>query len=101
MIRKNHTFVNTMQPNDGQVLIWGEGSSGALSYDPSCPIFQLGTLLYRPHTSWNTGRNALLREAIKCPRNYTYFIFMDGDVKLVESKDFGLNTGDPYRTFEG
>ena len=57
-------------------------------------------MLYRPKTTWTTGRNALLQEAIRCPRNYTYFIFMDGNAKIVESTDFGFNTGDPYLTFE-
>jgi hypothetical protein len=26
---------------------------------------------------------------------------MDGDAEIVEARDFGFNTGDPYRTFEG
>jgi hypothetical protein len=29
-----------------------------------------------------------------------YFVFLDGDLELVESHDYGRNTGDPYRTFE-
>ncbi|EKX48287.1 hypothetical protein GUITHDRAFT_105893 [Guillardia theta CCMP2712] len=31
---------------------------------------------------------------------YKYFIFMDGDVVLKESLDWGMNAGDPYTTFE-
>jgi hypothetical protein len=49
----------------------------------------------------NFRRNQLLQKALECPRNYTYFIFMDGDAEIVEARDFGFNTGDPYRTFEG
>ena len=52
-------------------------------------------------TFQNFRRNQLLQKALECPRNYTYFIFMDGDAEIVEARDFGFNTGDPYRTFEG
>ena len=87
--------------SDVIVLVWGEGTSGALCFDRACGAYQRGTLLYRPKTTWNTGRNQLLQTALECPRNYTYFIFMDGDAEIVEARDFGFNTGDPYRTFEG
>ena len=82
--------------SDVIVLVWGEGSGGALCYDLGSPVFRLGSLLYRPNTTWNTGRNEMLREALRCSRNYMYFVFMDGDAELVESRDFGYNTGDPY-----
>jgi hypothetical protein len=54
------------------------------------------------NTSWNEGRNALLARArttypAQLPQ---YLIFMDCDARLVEVRDFGSNTGDPYRTLE-
>jgi hypothetical protein len=29
-----------------------------------------------------------------------YYIFMDGDLELIEAANFGRNTGDPFQTFE-
>ena len=62
--------------SDVIVLIWGEGTSGALCYDPACPTYQLGTLLYRPTTTWNTGHvlksTLIVTLPSKCHRALTF-----------------------------
>ena len=77
--------------SDVIVLVWGEGAGGARCFNSTHPAYSRGTLLYQPHTSWNTGRNRLLQEALLCPRQYVYFIFMDGDAELVEARDYGFD----------
>uniref|UniRef100_A0A7S1IIN1 Glycosyl transferase 64 domain-containing protein n=1 Tax=Eutreptiella gymnastica TaxID=73025 RepID=A0A7S1IIN1_9EUGL len=43
---------------------------------------------YRPHTTWTSGRNHLWKRAIRLPRRYEYYIFMDDDVHLTTPKGF-------------
>ena len=54
------------------------------------------------NSSWNEGRNALLARARATYHRELplYLIFMDCDAQLVEVRNFGRNTGQPYRTFE-
>lgn len=54
------------------------------------------------NSSWNEGRNALLERAKATYQHQLplYLIFMDCDARLIEVRDFGHNTGQPYRTFE-
>ncbi len=35
-----------------------------------------------------------------CSGGYLYYIYTEDDAEMEEILDFGLNTGDPYRTFE-
>eukprot|EP00960_Hanusia_phi_P040479 754457-Hanusia_phi.AAC.4 len=81
------------ESSDIKVLVWGEHGNS-----------EQRDILFRPKTTWNTGRNELLQEAMYDERRrnqtYKYYIFMDGDVSLKESSEWGENTGDPYSTFE-
>jgi len=79
--------------SDCLTLVWGKGEVSR--HDPSD-----ANILFFEKSSWNTGRNKLLRAALAPPNDYTYLIFLDGDMELVEHRDYGLNTGNAYRTFE-
>lgn len=65
--------------------------------------------IFLPDSSWNEGRNRLLREARRRAQqrgaDYRYYIFLDDDCRLREdvelARQLGMPlTGNPFRTFE-
>ncbi|MBI5589296.1 MAG: hypothetical protein HY881_02315 [Deltaproteobacteria bacterium] len=61
--------------------------------------------IYYPQSTWNEGRNRLLKEAVSRNAEYLYYIFLDGDCLVKEDGELAraLNIklcGNPFRTFE-
>jgi hypothetical protein len=61
--------------------------------------------IFYPKSTWNEGRNRLLKEAITRNAGYLYYIFLDGDCIVKEDAELAeaLNVplcGNPFRTFE-
>ncbi|MDO9109388.1 MAG: hypothetical protein Q7U40_01925, partial [Desulfatirhabdiaceae bacterium] len=61
--------------------------------------------IYYPQSTWNEGRNRLLKEAVTRNAGYLYYIFLDGDCIVKEDAELArtLNVklcGNPFRTFE-
>jgi hypothetical protein len=61
--------------------------------------------VFYPNSTWNEGRNRLLKEALARSTGYLYYIFLDGDCIVKEDADLAraLNVplcGNPFRTFE-
>ncbi|MGB5983766.1 MAG: hypothetical protein WBG37_00560 [Desulfobacterales bacterium] len=65
--------------------------------------------LFYPGSSWNEGRNRLLKAALDHGRergeDYLYYIFMDDDCEVSEDRELARRlgielTGNPFRTFE-
>jgi hypothetical protein len=61
--------------------------------------------VFYPNSTWNEGRNRLLKEALARNTDYLYYIFLDGDCIVKEDTDLArmLNVplcGNPFRTFE-
>ena len=61
--------------------------------------------VYYPKSTWNEGRNRLLKEAVSRNAGYLYYIFLDGDCIVKEDTELAraLNMplcGNPFRTFE-
>lgn len=61
--------------------------------------------IYYPQSTWNEGRNRLLKEALARNADYLYYIFLDGDCIVKEDAELArsLNValcGNPFRTFE-
>jgi hypothetical protein len=59
-------------------------------------------IIYYPNSSWTQGRNRLFYEMhSRFPDvEFQYAVFMDDDAELEETVDFGMNTGNAWRTFE-
>ncbi len=78
--------------NDIILLTWKE------------PSDRNGAIFY-PQSTWNEGRNRLLKEALFRNAEYLYYIFLDGDCIVKEDAELArtLNVplcGNPFRTFE-
>ena len=78
--------------NDIILLTWKE------------PSDRNGAIFY-PQSTWNEGRNSLLKEALSRNAEYLYYIFLDGDCIVKEDAELArtLNIplcGNPFRTFE-
>lgn len=82
--------------NDSILLTWKK------------PSGQPDSIFY-PESSWNEGRNRLLKEAklraVQTGNDYLYYIFMDDDCQVEEDKELAASlaielTGNPFRTFE-
>jgi hypothetical protein len=63
----------------------------------------LDTTIFLPNSTWTTGRNKLREYALKLPKKYDYYIFLDEDVYLQNNMRFcdfeeSLNK---YRPFIG
>jgi len=75
-----------------------------LVYAPNAPVDEArrNTTFVLRNSTWNQGRNALLARAKSAYQGLLplYLVFMDCDAQLREVRDFGHNTGQPYRTFE-
>ena len=61
--------------------------------------------IFYPESTWNEGRNRLLKEATSRNAGYLYYIFLDGDCIVKEDSELArtLNIplcGNPFRTFE-
>ena len=61
--------------------------------------------IFYPQSTWNEGRNRLLKEAFSRKAEYLYYIFLDGDCLVKEDAELAraLNVplcGNPFRTFE-
>ncbi len=61
--------------------------------------------IFYPKSTWNEGRNRLLKEALSRNAQYRYYIFLDGDCIVKEDAELAqaLNVklcGNPFRTFE-
>jgi hypothetical protein len=61
--------------------------------------------IYYPQSTWNEGRNRLLKEAVSRHEDYRYYIFLDGDCIVKEDSELALALnvelcGNPFRTFE-
>jgi len=61
--------------------------------------------IFYPNSTWNEGRNRLLKEAVSRNAGYLYYIFLDGDCIVKEDPELAhaLNIplcGNPFRTFE-
>jgi hypothetical protein len=61
--------------------------------------------IFYPKSTWNEGRNRLLKEAVSRKIGYLYYIFLDGDCIVKEDPELAkaLNIelcGNPFRTFE-
>lgn len=61
--------------------------------------------VFYPDSTWNEGRNHLLKEALARNAGYLYYIFLDGDCIVKEDAELArtLNVplcGNPFRTFE-
>ena len=63
---------------------------------------EAGGILFYPNSSLVQGRNRLFHEIqIRFPDvEFQYAVFLDDDVELEEVKDYGMNTGNAWRTFE-
>ena len=73
--------------NDIILLTWKE------------PSDRKGAIFY-PKSTWNEGRNRLLKEALSRNAEYIYYIFLDGDCIVKEDAELAqaLNTPlDPAR----
>eukprot|EP00668_Euglena_longa_P030297 GGOE01037753.1.p1 GENE.GGOE01037753.1~~GGOE01037753.1.p1 ORF type:complete len:755 (+),score=188.66 GGOE01037753.1:78-2342(+) len=44
--------------------------------------------IHRPNTTWTSGRNVLWQLAVKRPRRYEYYVFLDDDVSISGTADF-------------
>ena len=79
--------------SDAIQVVWGVEPSGV--YEDT---------FYLPNSTCTEGRNYLLQRAYEKGeangKQYLYFIYTEDDAELEEIIDFGLNQGDPYRTFE-
>jgi hypothetical protein len=59
-------------------------------------------IVFFPNCSWAQGRNRLFEEMLRryADTEFEYAVFMDDDVELEELLDYGINTGNAWRTFE-
>ena len=59
-------------------------------------------VVFYPNSSWTQGRNRLFEEMhARYPGvEFQYAVFLDDDAELEEVGDFGMNTGNAWRTFE-
>jgi hypothetical protein len=64
--------------------------------------YETENILFYPNSTWTEGRNRLFREIqIRFPDvEFQYTVFLDDDVVLEEVEDYGMNTGNAWRTFE-
>lgn len=53
--------------------------------------------IFKPSTTWATGRNILVNTAMKRTTKYLYYIFMDDDIDLQMNSGRNIN---PWRLFE-
>jgi hypothetical protein len=87
--------VGHLKTSDSEViqLVWRGGEEERLSEED---------IVFYPNSSWTAGRNRLFREMqIRFPdTEFLYAVFLDDDAKLVEVTDYGMNTGNAWRTFE-
>eukprot|EP00288_Rhodomonas_lens_P018318 CAMPEP_0177695580 /NCGR_PEP_ID=MMETSP0484_2-20121128/3531_1 /TAXON_ID=354590 /ORGANISM="Rhodomonas lens, Strain RHODO" /LENGTH=274 /DNA_ID=CAMNT_0019206511 /DNA_START=21 /DNA_END=841 /DNA_ORIENTATION=- len=79
--------------NEVMQLVWREMPEDTEGY---------GAVIYLPNSTLVQGRNRLFSEvATRFPRTeFEYLIFMDEDAELKETLNFGMNTGNAWRTFE-
>uniref|UniRef100_A0A7S4GEM1 Uncharacterized protein n=1 Tax=Eutreptiella gymnastica TaxID=73025 RepID=A0A7S4GEM1_9EUGL len=73
---QGHTFLEKMKYSDDSDLLcltWGTRSE-------HCD--------FEPQTTWTSGRNHLWMKAVRLPRRYDYYIFLDDDVTLTSVRDF-------------
>jgi hypothetical protein len=59
-------------------------------------------VVFYPNSSWTQGRNRLfdeMRSRFPCVE-FQYAVFLDDDAELEEVLDYGMNTGNAWRTFE-
>jgi hypothetical protein len=87
--------VDHLKTSDSEViqLVWQGGEQERLSEED---------IVFYPNSSWTAGRNRLFHEMqIRFPdTEFQYAVFLDDDAKLLEVKDYGMNTGNAWRTFE-
>jgi hypothetical protein len=84
--------VSHLKTGDSEVLqlVWQErvNESEGIVFFPNCSLVQ--------------GRNRLFEEMLRryADTEFEYAVFMDDDVELEELLDYGINTGNAWRTFE-
>ena len=74
-----------------------------LSYKEVCTNVSLPHVQYilKTNTTWTTGRNLLFEAAMNSNRPYLYYIFLDDDIILLDTRrPTDENEANPWRRFE-
>ena len=101
--KKRRTFcylIQTAAPRDVSHLKTGDSEVLQLVWQER--VDEGEGIVFFPNCSLVQGRNRLFEEMLRryAHTEFEYAVFMDDDVELEELIDYGINTGNAWRTFE-